>query len=70
MHCRQVLPGLEPLLDLMGQIARRRGKTLSQVAINWAICQVRSLVGLDCCFGADEDKPWHTVPTPWPSMPC
>lgn len=37
---RQVLPGLEPLLDLMGQIAQRRGKTLSQVAINWAICQV------------------------------
>lgn len=38
---RQVLPGLAPLLDLMGQIAQRRGKTLSQVAINWAICQVR-----------------------------
>ncbi|KAI7838722.1 hypothetical protein COHA_007518 [Chlorella ohadii] len=36
---RQVLPGLAPLLDLMGQIAKRRGKTLSQVAINWAICQ-------------------------------
>ena len=41
-RCRQVLPGLAPLLDLMGQIAKRRGKTLSQVAINWAICQVGS----------------------------
>ncbi|PRW57658.1 pyridoxal chloroplastic [Chlorella sorokiniana] len=36
---RQVLPGLAPLLDLMAQIAERRGKTPSQVAINWAICQ-------------------------------
>ena len=41
--CRQVLPGLAPLLDLMGQIARRRGKSLSQVAVNWCICQVGAL---------------------------
>lgn len=38
---RQVLPGLEPLLRVMGEIAARRRKTLSQVAINWCMCQVR-----------------------------
>ena len=28
---RQILPGIEPLLDLMRQIAARRKKTVSQV---------------------------------------
>lgn len=37
---RRVLPGLAPLLDLMRQIAAARNKTLSQVAVNWCICQV------------------------------
>ncbi len=50
-HCRQVLPGLAPLLDLMGQIAKRRGKTLSQVAINWAICQVGERCNYHCWDG-------------------
>ncbi|KAL3570505.1 hypothetical protein D5086_027754 [Populus alba] len=36
---RQILPGLEPLLNSLGEIAQRRGKTLSQVAINWCICK-------------------------------
>lgn len=36
---RQVLPGLDPLLTTMGEVAKHRQKTLSQVAINWAICK-------------------------------
>lgn len=61
-HRRQVLPGLEPLLDLMGQIARRRGKTLSQVAINWAICQVRAgrmQAAALARHGMGEGMAWH-----------
>ncbi|KAL8538124.1 hypothetical protein ACS0TY_000181 [Phlomoides rotata] len=34
---RQILPGLEPLLDSLKEIARKRRKTISQVAINWCI---------------------------------
>lgn len=34
---RQILPGLEPLLDSLKEIAQRRRKTISQVAINWCI---------------------------------
>lgn len=34
---RQILPGLEPLLTCLRDIARRRQKTMSQVAINWCI---------------------------------
>jgi len=36
---RQVLPGIEPLTDLMRQIAASRNKTVSQVAINWCMRQ-------------------------------
>ncbi|KAG0605432.1 hypothetical protein M758_9G058400 [Ceratodon purpureus] len=36
---KQVLPGLGPLQDTLKQIAKRRGKTVSQVAINWCICK-------------------------------
>lgn len=35
---RQILPGLDPLLSSLKGIAVRRGKTMSQVAINWCIC--------------------------------
>ncbi|EEF46767.1 aldo/keto reductase, putative [Ricinus communis] len=35
---RQILPGLEPLLISLREIAQRRRKTLPQVAINWCIC--------------------------------
>lgn len=35
--CRQLLPGMQPLLDCMAEIARNRQKTISQVAINWCI---------------------------------
>ncbi|KAJ8650224.1 hypothetical protein MRB53_003247 [Persea americana] len=34
---RQILPGLEPLLNALKEIGERRGKTIPQVAINWCI---------------------------------
>ncbi|WP_265266532.1 aldo/keto reductase [Spirulina subsalsa] len=37
--CRQLLPGIQPLLDTLGAIAQHRGKTMAQVALNWCICQ-------------------------------
>lgn len=36
---RQILPGLEPLAKMLDLIAQRRGKTVSQVALNWCICE-------------------------------
>ncbi|KAL9437043.1 hypothetical protein AB3S75_022978 [Citrus x aurantiifolia] len=36
---RQILPGLNPLLRSLKEIAERRGKTIPQVAINWCICK-------------------------------
>jgi pyridoxine 4-dehydrogenase len=36
---RQLLPGMQPLLACLGEVARSRNKTLSQVAINWCICK-------------------------------
>ncbi|KAF2574193.1 hypothetical protein F2Q70_00004823 [Brassica cretica] len=36
---RQILPGLEPLLVALREIAEKRGKTMPQVAINWCICK-------------------------------
>ncbi|TMX02190.1 hypothetical protein EJD97_022399 [Solanum chilense] len=36
---RQILPGLEPLLTSLREIAQRRRKTVPQVAINWCICK-------------------------------
>lgn len=36
---RQILPGLDPLLNSLKGIATRRGKSMSQVAINWCICK-------------------------------
>ncbi|KAF3321377.1 pyridoxal reductase [Carex littledalei] len=36
---RQILPGLESLLFSLRRIAQARGKTMSQVAINWCICK-------------------------------
>ncbi|KAH0690092.1 hypothetical protein KY289_017450 [Solanum tuberosum] len=36
---RQILPGLEPLLTSLREIAQRRRKTIPQVAINWCICK-------------------------------
>ncbi|KAG2275347.1 hypothetical protein Bca52824_057902 [Brassica carinata] len=35
----QILPGLEPLLVALREIAEKRGKTIPQVAINWCICK-------------------------------
>lgn len=34
---RQILPGLEPLLQCLREISRRRQKTMSQIAINWCV---------------------------------
>ncbi|KAK2390809.1 putative aldo-keto reductase [Trifolium repens] len=36
---KQILPGLEPLLSSLRDIANKRRKTVSQVAINWCICK-------------------------------
>ncbi|KAH0463000.1 hypothetical protein IEQ34_007582 [Dendrobium chrysotoxum] len=36
---RQILPRLDRLLDSLREIAQRRDKTMSQVAINWCICK-------------------------------
>ncbi|KAF5745666.1 pyridoxal reductase chloroplastic isoform X1 [Tripterygium wilfordii] len=36
---RRILPGLEPLLNSLREVAQRRSKTVSQVAINWCICK-------------------------------
>jgi len=36
---RQLLPGLQPLLETLGAIATHRHKTPAQVAINWCICK-------------------------------
>lgn len=36
---RQLAPGLAPLLDTLREVSRARGKSVSQVAINWVMCQ-------------------------------
>lgn len=36
---RRVLPTMGPLLSTMGEISSARGKTMSQVAINWCVCK-------------------------------
>ncbi|XP_031258455.1 pyridoxal reductase, chloroplastic isoform X2 [Pistacia vera] len=36
---RQIVPGLEPLLSSLREIAERRHKTIPQVALNWCICK-------------------------------
>jgi len=44
---KQILPGITPLLGLLGEIAATRGKTISQVAINWCMCKgVLVIVGI------------------------
>ncbi|KAF5771291.1 putative pyridoxine 4-dehydrogenase [Helianthus annuus] len=36
---RQIIPGVEPLLISLKEIAEKRGKSVPQVAINWCICK-------------------------------
>lgn len=36
---RQILPGAQPLLQVMQEVAEARGKTVPQVGINWCMCQ-------------------------------
>ncbi len=36
---RQLLPGIQPLLECLRSLANSKNKTMSQVAINWCICK-------------------------------
>ncbi|KAJ7530097.1 hypothetical protein O6H91_15G078900 [Diphasiastrum complanatum] len=36
---KQIMPGIEPLLQSLGLTSRRRRKTMSQVALNWCLCK-------------------------------
>lgn len=36
---KQLLPGMQPLLACLEEIANNRQKTLSQIALNWCICK-------------------------------
>ena len=36
---KEILPGLQPLLGSLREIAAARGKSVSQVAINWCMCK-------------------------------
>ena len=36
---KEILPGLQPLLGTLREIAAKRGKTVPQVAINWCMCK-------------------------------
>lgn len=36
---RQLLPGIQPLLECLSAIATARGKTPAQIALNWCICK-------------------------------
>ncbi|MCO5569282.1 hypothetical protein L7F22_022994 [Adiantum nelumboides] len=36
---RNILPGLDPIMQVLTLISQRRGKTMSQVALNWCICK-------------------------------
>jgi pyridoxine 4-dehydrogenase len=37
--CRQILPGMGPLLHCLTELATLHQKTLAQVALNWCICK-------------------------------
>ncbi|XP_078154318.1 NAD(P)-linked oxidoreductase superfamily protein [Carex rostrata] len=53
---RQILPGLESLLHSLRRIAQARGKTMSQVAINWCICKgTIPIPGIKSVKHADEN---------------
>jgi pyridoxine 4-dehydrogenase len=36
---KELLPKIKPLLQTIDAIAKNNGKTMTQVAINWCICQ-------------------------------
>ncbi|PIN16537.1 Pyridoxine 4-dehydrogenase [Handroanthus impetiginosus] len=53
---RQILPGLEPLLNSLKEIAQKRRKTMSQVAINWCISKgTIPIPGVKSIKQADEN---------------
>jgi pyridoxine 4-dehydrogenase len=39
LACRQILPGIKPLLGCMQEISQARNKTLAQIALNWCIAK-------------------------------
>lgn len=36
---RQLLPGIQPLLDCLKEVAIQRDKTMAQISLNWCICK-------------------------------
>ena len=36
---RYLLPGIQPVLNTLEEIAKTREKTMSQIALNWCICK-------------------------------
>eukprot|EP00316_Scyphosphaera_apsteinii_P015962 CAMPEP_0119345298 /NCGR_PEP_ID=MMETSP1333-20130426/107413_1 /TAXON_ID=418940 /ORGANISM="Scyphosphaera apsteinii, Strain RCC1455" /LENGTH=377 /DNA_ID=CAMNT_0007357761 /DNA_START=115 /DNA_END=1249 /DNA_ORIENTATION=+ len=36
---KQILPGLAPLLGVLNEVARARGKSVAAVALNWCMCK-------------------------------
>lgn len=36
---RQLLPGIQPVLETLGAIATHREKTMAQIALNWCLCK-------------------------------
>ncbi|MEO0350699.1 MAG: aldo/keto reductase [Cyanobacteria bacterium P01_A01_bin.15] len=36
---RQLLPGIQPLLDCLREVAAERDKTMAQTSLNWCICK-------------------------------
>lgn len=53
---RQILPGLQPLLGTLREIAAARGTSMSAVAINWCMCQgALTIVGVKTAEQAAEN---------------
>ena len=36
---RQLLPGIQPLLDCLREVTAERGTTMAQTSLNWCICK-------------------------------
>ena len=54
---KEILPGLQPLLGSLREIAAARGKSVSQVAINWCMCKgAVVIVGIKNAAQAEENR--------------
>jgi len=54
---KEILPGLQPLLGTLREIAAKRGKTVPQVAINWCMCKgAVVIVGIKTAAQAEENR--------------